>query len=169
MEREYEAHLLEDDGRIPNNPRLPVLVYPEAMRGDGDLRSRFMRRLEDNGWGGAWVGGVFPYHHYHSTAHEVLCVVRGEARITFGGEGGIPLDLSAGDAVAIPAGVGHRDAGSSGDFAVIGAYPEGQSWDLLTGRPEERPQALENIRAVPLPENDPVFGGKGPLTERWRP
>lgn len=163
---EYEGHLLQDDGRIPNNPRLPLIVYPRALAG-GDLRSEFMRRLVEHGWGGAWVGGVFSYHHYHSTAHEVLCVIGGEARLELGGEAGITLEVSAGDAVVIPAGVGHRDAGSSGDFAVIGAYPEGQSWDLLTGGPEERPQALENIRSVPLPAADPVFGEAGPLVARW--
>jgi uncharacterized protein YjlB len=27
---------------------------------------------------------------------------------------------------------------------------------------------LANIRAVPLPEADPVFGADGPLVERWR-
>lgn len=163
---EYEEHLLRDDGRIPNNPRLPLIVYPQALAG-GDLRSEFMWRLGENGWGGAWMGGVFSYDHYHSTAHEVLCVVGGEARLALGGESGISVRVSAGDAVVIPAGVGHRDAGSSGDFAVIGAYPEGQSWDLLTGKPEERPRALKNIRSVPLPAADPVFGEDGPLLGPW--
>lgn len=165
MTVEYEEHLLHDDGRTPNNPRLPLIVYPRALAG-GELRSEFMRRL-GAGWSGAWVGGVFSYHHYHSTAHEVLCVIGGEARLEFGGEAGITLEVAAGDAVVIPAGVGHRDAGSSRDFAVIGAYPEGQSWDLLTGRPEERPQALENIEDVPLPAADPVFGEEGALAARW--
>lgn len=165
MTVEYEEHLLHDDGRIPNNPRLPLLTYRRALTG-GDLRSGFMRRL-GAGWGGAWVGGVFSYHHYHSTAHEVLCVVGGEARLELGGEAGISVEVAAGDALVIPAGVGHRDAGSSREFAVIGAYPEGQSWDLLTGRPEERPQALENIGNVPLPETDPISGRDGPLVARW--
>lgn len=166
MDLRHETYLLQDDGRIPNNPRLPLILYPDALEG-GDLRSRFMRSLE-TGWGGAWVGRVFPYHHYHSTAHEALCVVGGEARITFGGEQGITLELLAGDAVAIPAGVGHCDSGSSHDFAVIGAYPDGQSWDLLTGEPEERPWALDNIRAVPTPKTDPLCGADGPLTALWR-
>lgn len=166
MEPRYEEHLLEDDGRIPNNPRLPLLVYPGALEGE-ELRGRFMRELEKNGWGGAWVGGVFSYHHYHSTAHEALCVAGGEARITFGGESGIDLEILAGDAVVIPAGVGHCNSGSSSDFAVIGAYPDGQSWDLLTGDPGERPQALQNIRSVPLPRADPVFGAEGPAVTRW--
>ena len=59
------------------------------------------------------------------------------------------------------------NSGSSSDFAVIGAYPDGQSWDLLTGDPGERPQALQNIRSVPLPRADPVFGAEGPAVTRW--
>lgn len=162
MQPRYEEYLLENDGRTLNNPRLPLLVYPGALEGE-DLRQRFMRELEKNGWGGAWVGGAFSYHHYHSTAHEALRAVGGEARLTFGGESGIELDLSAGDPVVIPAGVGHCNSGSSSGFAVIGAYPDGQSWDLLIEEdPGELPRALENIRSVPLPQADPVFGADGP-------
>ncbi len=50
-------------------------------------------------WLGAWRDGIFAFHHFHSTAHEVL----------------------------------------------------------------------GKIRAVPLPEADPVLGAAGPLTELWRP
>lgn len=51
---------------------------------------------------------------------------------------------------------------------MVGAYPRGQSWDLRTGEPGERPEVLENIRRVPLPETDPLFGENGPLAEHWR-
>jgi uncharacterized protein YjlB len=43
----------------------------------------------------------------------------------------------------------------------------GQRWDLCTGQPDERPQVLENIRQVPLPDSDPVYGAMGPLHEAW--
>jgi uncharacterized protein YjlB len=124
--------------------------------------------FQKNGWGGIWRDGVFSYHHYHSTAHEVLGVVRGSARIAFGGPEGIAVEVETGDVAVIPAGVGHCNLGSSGDFLVIGAYPRGQSWDLRTGEPDERREVLENIRKVPLPETDPVFGDKGPLIEHWQ-
>jgi uncharacterized protein YjlB len=166
-EVEVRAYFFEDDGRIPNNPELPLLVYAGALAGSDNTAGRLGRLLKENGWGGIWRNGVFSYHHYHSTAHEVLGVVGGEARITFGGERGETLEVAAGDVVVIPAGVGHRNAGSGAGFEVIGAYPAGQSWDLRTGDPEDRPGALENVRAVPLPRTDPLFGSGGPLRERW--
>jgi uncharacterized protein YjlB len=167
QEPEARTHLFEDDGRIPNNPELPLLVYSQALPASTDLPSECEALFRENGWGASWSDGVFPYHHYHSTAHEVLGVVGGEARIAFGGEAGVAVEVEAGDVVVIPAGVGHRNVGSSGDFLVIGAYPRGQSWDLRTGEPGERPEVLENIRNVPLPEADPVYGEKGPVREHW--
>jgi uncharacterized protein YjlB len=35
------------------------------------------------------------------------------------------------------------------------------------GQPKERPQADENIKRVPLPALDPVYGAHGPLQEHW--
>jgi uncharacterized protein YjlB len=163
--REYR---FEDDGSIPNNPTLPLLVYPQALA-ESDLdSSRCRDLLAGNGWGGAWVNGVFPYHHYHSTSHEVLCVVSGSASIAFGGLQGEKIEVSAGDAVVIPAGVGHCNEGSNGGFSVVGAYPRGQEdYDLRTGEEGERPWVLENIRNVALPDSDPLFGQEGPLLQRW--
>jgi uncharacterized protein YjlB len=95
-------------------------------------------------------------------------VMSGEARIALGGPEGTTVEVKAGDVVVIPAGVGHRNAGSNSDFAVLGAYPRGQeSYDLRTGEEGERPEVLENIRNVPLPEADPLYGPGGPLPARW--
>ncbi len=163
--REYR---FEDDGRIPNNPNLPLLVYPRGLSEPEQQPSRCKELLAKNGWGGAWVDGVFSYHHYHSTSHEVLCVVSGRTSIAFGGPEGETVEVQAGDMVVIPAGVGHCNSGSSGDFTVVGAYPRGQeNYDLRTGEEGERPKVLENIRDVPLPEADPLFGEGGPLLQRW--
>jgi len=168
QEIEFREHFFEDDGRIPNNPELPLLVYPGALRESYLYPSRCKELLKENGWGGAWNNGVFSYHHYHSNAHEVLCVVSGEASIALGGPEGTTLEVKAGDVVVIPAGVGHCNAGSNSDFAVVGAYPRGQgSYDLRTGEEDERPEVLENIRNVPLPKADPLFGSGGPLLDRW--
>jgi uncharacterized protein YjlB len=69
--------------------------------------------------------------------------------------------------IVIPAGVGHKNLGASADFGVVGAYPDGRDWDLLTGQPGERPKADQNIAALPIPGNDPVFGLDGPIREIW--
>jgi hypothetical protein len=95
-------------------------------------------------------------------------VVVGEAHLTFGGPEGETVEVEAGDAVVIPAGVGRCNEGSSGDFSVIGAYPRGQeSYDLRTGEEGERPEVLDNIRNASLPNTDPLFGEEGPLLRYW--
>jgi uncharacterized protein YjlB len=166
------THLLPDDGRIPNNPTLPLLVYGGALRLAAHDIARDPARIAErlyatNGWGSGWRNGIYTFHHYHSTAHEVLSIVRGTARVHFGGESGPRLDVGPGDVVVIPAGVGHKNLGSSRDLLVVGAYPAGQTWDLLRGDPEELPSALENIARVPLPTKDPIYGRAGPLLTHW--
>jgi uncharacterized protein YjlB len=166
---EPERHLFEDDAKIPNNPRLPLLVYAGALDfGGGDPAAACEAVFAANRWDRSWRNGIYPFPHYHSTAHEALGICRGEARVRFGGERGVVLTVRAGDVVVIPAGVGHQNLGASGDLLVVGAYPPGPSWDLCTGKPEERPRVLESIRAVPLPPADPLFGEDGPLIEHWR-
>jgi uncharacterized protein YjlB len=164
-----ERHLFEDDGKIPNNPRLPFLVYPGALDfGDGDPAALCEAVFAANQWDRSWRNGIYPFPHYHSTAHEALGICRGEARVRFGGAKGVLLTVRAGDAVVIPAGVGHQNLGASGDFLVVGAYPPGPGWDLCTCDEDERPHVLDNIAAVPLPPADPLFGADGPLTLHWR-
>jgi uncharacterized protein YjlB len=164
---QVQTYSFEDDGQIPNHPTLPLLVYADVLPHGHNRLAMCQELFERNSWSGTWFDSVFDYHHYHSTAHEVLGVVNGEATIRFGGEQGTPIQVQAGDVVVIPAGVGHCNERSSANFRVVGAYPLGQRWDLCTGKPEERPDVLENIRQVPLPETDPVYGSHGPLIETW--
>lgn len=165
--RQVKAMRFEDDGAIPNS-RLPLLVYPGAVEPSGDDPAAiFEARFAANGWRGAWRNGIYPFPHYHSTAHEVLGIARGEARVRFGGARGAALTVRPGDVVVIPAGVGHQNLGASADLLVVGAYPGGAAWDLCYGRPEERPRVLANIARVPLPAADPVDGREGPLFEHW--
>lgn len=167
---EPETHRFADDGRIPNNPGLPLLLYRRVL----DLPAADpARAFEDvfarHGWRGSWRNGIYGFHHYHSTAHEVLGIARGRVRVRLGGAAGLATELAAGDVVVIPAGVGHKNEGASPDLLVVGAYPEGQDWDLCRGDPAERPRVLANIAAVPPPATDPSFGIGGPLTRLWRP
>lgn len=165
---EVETFRFEDDGHIPNNPALPLLLYRAAIRPGEDAAMCFEALFAANGWGGGWRDGIYDYHHFHSNAHEVLGIAKGEARVRFGGDGGATVAVRAGDVIVIPAGVGHRNEGASDDLLVVGAYPGGRQPDLRTGAPGERPKVLENIRAVPLPEADPVCGDDGPLLRYWR-
>jgi uncharacterized protein YjlB len=162
-----ELYRLADDGTIPNNPVLPLIVYRGALMPSDDAAEQFETMFARNGWAGGWRNGIFAYHHYHSTAHEVLGIARGQARVRFGGDGGESIDVRQGDAVVVPAGVGHKRESASPDLLVIGAYPDGRAPDLNTGKPNERPRVLANIARVALPAADPVFGKAGPLTKQW--
>ena len=162
---EPETHVFEDAGGIPNS-RLPVLVYHEV---EGASEAPGCQELfAANGWLGGWVDGIFSFHHFHSTAHEVLGIVGGSATVVLGGPSGCRFEVARGDVLVLPAGTGHCNAGGSADLLVVGAYPNGMRWDLRRGDPAEREEVLANIGAVPLPETDPVHGPGGPLTEVWR-
>jgi len=159
---------LQDDGTFPNNAKLPLLVYPEAgSLAASDTASTYEALFGQNGWSGSWRNGIYSFHHYHSTAHEVLGVYGGQAKVQVGGDEGVLLSMNPGDVIIIPAGGAHKNIGSSGDFGVVGAYPAGQRWDMNYGKAGERPQADENIAQVPLPEQDPVYGAEGPLLDHW--
>jgi len=166
---QVETFFLIDDGTFPNNERLPLLLY-RAVLGTGafDLVARARELFHENHWGGSWVNGIYGYHHYHSTAHEVLAIAAGQAKVQFGGKRGEIVTVAAGDAVVIPAGVAHKNLGSSDDFTVVGAYPKGQHYDMCYGKEGERPEADENIAAVPLPQADPFGGPDGPLMHHWQ-
>ncbi len=161
-------YLLKDDGSIPNNKKLPLLVYQNALKLPAQNLAGVIEDIfRANQWGASWRNGVYSFHHYHSTAHEVLAVYQGKAKVQFGGENGVIISVGPGDVVIISAGVGHKNLGSSRDFRVVGAYPPGQRCDMNYGKPGERPQADENIARVPLPPTDPVYGSNGPLIDHW--
>jgi uncharacterized protein YjlB len=164
-----EAFILTNDGVFPNNPKLPLLMYKKALNAEiPDLISHVQAIFADHHWGNSWIDSVYDFHHYHSTAHEVLAVCGGQAHILFGGEHGIEQSVSAGDVIVIPAGVAHKNLGSERGLVVVGAYPRGQEHDMCYGKHEERPTRDRNIVSVPLPEADPLYGAEGPLLEHWR-
>ena len=161
-------HLLRDDGTFPNNAKLPLLVYQGALvLGRNNPASIVEDLFESNGWSGSWRNGIYSYHHYHSTAHEVLGVYSGSAKVQLGGENGVTLTVCRADVVIIPAGVAHKNLGASTDFRVVGAYPQGQRPDLCYGKTGERPRTDDNIARVPAPQMDPFYGADGPMKKHW--
>jgi uncharacterized protein YjlB len=162
-----ETYRLADDGVVPNSP-LPLVVYRGALPAGGDRAGFCAARFAQNGWPDAWRNGIYAHHHYHSTAHEVLGIARGRARLRLGGDTGETVELNAGDVVVIPAGVAHKRESASADLLVVGAYPEGQHPDLCRAKPAARERALARIAAVPLPAADPVTGGSAPLLDCWQ-
>jgi len=129
---------------------------------------RVKEHLASHSWTSAWINGIFDFPHYHSTAHEVLVCTGGNATLQLGGDGGRELEIRSGDAMVLPAGTAHQRLSSDGDFTIVGAYPEGQSFDMMYGKAEERPEADRRIRDVDKPVSDPFYDSERGLWELWK-
>jgi uncharacterized protein YjlB len=170
MPAEPQTYRFDDDGETPNNPRLPLVLYRAAVPIVGaDPAASFERAFSQHGWSNGWRNGIFDFLHFHIQTHEVLGIARGAARVEFGGAGGCTVDLVAGDVAVLPAGVGHRRISASPDLLVVGAYPGGGSADHQTPGRTSHGAAIKAIFEVPRPDQDPVYGKRGPLMELWRP
>jgi len=162
-------YILMDDGTFPNNASLPVLHYKNVMDiQDNDPASFAIHILEKNNWMPVLVNGLYTYHHYHSSTHEVIVVYSGNAKVLLGGPEGVIVNLQKGDVLVLPAGVAHKNIGCSNDFKCLGAYPKGQQYDINYGYITDRPGADIKIENLSLPESDPVFGIDGPLFDYWK-
>jgi uncharacterized protein YjlB len=165
-----QTFMFADDGSVPNNARLPFLIYRGAidLAGTPDPEDVIEKTFQDNGWGGLWRNGIYGYVHYHSMIHEGMGVARGRAWVRFGGAKGEKIEITKGDVAILPAGTGHQCLWASQDLMVIGAYPKTGRYDLCRGSKAEHAKALASIPQVPLPDTDPVFGADGPLLRLWR-
>jgi uncharacterized protein YjlB len=153
------------DDWVPNNQRLPALLYRQAIPADSDRAAACEELFDRNDWPPQWRDGIYPFHHYHSTTHEILGIARGNGRVLLGGANGLPLEIGAGDCMLLPAGTGHCRLAASADFLVVGAYPPGQAWDLR--RDALSAAELSAMALVPFPSTDPVTGRTGGLLNFW--
>jgi uncharacterized protein YjlB len=170
MSKSPLTFLFKDDGAVPNNPALPVLIYKGAIETTGDTAATIEHLFGRNGWGhGQWRNGIYPFVHYHSMIHEVLGIARGHARVQLGGPSGETFEFAAGDVAILPAGTGHQRLSGSNDLLVIGAYPPRGTYNLCRGdNPADRDKALTTIPKVPVPGSDPVLGKNGGVAKLWR-
>jgi uncharacterized protein YjlB len=166
--RKPHTVLFKDDGVIPNNPDLPLVLYRSPLRlsDSFDPAAMFEELFERNGWSDSWRNGIYDYAHYHSRIHEVLGIARGSARVQFGGSRGRAFTLKAGDVAILPAGTGHQCIKASRDFLVVGAYPRLGTYDECTSLKQHK-RALVTIPKVGRPRKDPVYGAEGPLLRAW--
>jgi uncharacterized protein YjlB len=147
---------------MPNSP-LPVLLYRSALPSSADLAAEMERIFTANKWPPQWRNGVYSFHHYHSTAHEVLGFAAGHANLMLGGEGGETVTVHAGDVLVLPTGTGHCRISASDDFLVIGAYPENEHWDICSSAAS--PEILASMRKVLFPQSDPLTGPTRPASQ----
>ena len=91
--------LFADDGLVPNNPTLPLVIYRGAIEVTHvrDPAALFEAAFARNDWAQSRRNGIYPFVHYHSMCHEVLGIARGRARVRFGGGLGEELVVNAGD------------------------------------------------------------------------
>ncbi|MFZ0607898.1 MAG: cupin domain-containing protein [Xanthobacteraceae bacterium] len=163
------THTFADDGRIPNNPDLPLVLYRGGivLAGSPDPEAVIEKTFAANGWGNMWRNGIYPYVHYHSMIHEAMGVVRGRATVRFGGNNGEDIEITPGDVVILPAGTGHQRLAQTPELVVIGAYPPTGKYDLCRGSRPDHARATVTIPKVPRPATDPIFGNNGPLIFLW--
>ena len=161
----HERLMIEEMGAFPNS-RWPVLLWRGVWTGE-DVGDEIAARFREHGWGGIWRDGIYDFHHFHAEAHEALGCALGWIRLQLGGPDGPHITLEAGDVALLPAGIGHRRIASAADYAIIGAYPDGQSPDLERGDPARLAIMRERAAALPRPSSDPVDGAEGAVQQDW--
>lgn len=162
--------VLKQHEKFPNS-KFPVLIYKTALAlpHQKNRSSEIIRKiLARNGWSNSWRNGIYDFHHYHSITHECMAISKGSATVLIGGPKGKKIKLSQGDVILIPAGVAHKCLRFSEGFQCVGAYPQGKDYDINTGTAGEYAKAISNIKKLPVPLKDPVFGRQGFLKIYWK-
>ena len=84
--------LLPETKSGPNNPTLPVVIYRGVFdRQVAEKDKLFQQCFGQSGWKGVWKNGIYDYHHFHPSSHEVLGIAKGSVHLMLGGEDGEEL------------------------------------------------------------------------------
>ena len=163
------ALMFADDGSIPNNPRLPFLVY----RGAIDLTGTPNRRSDREDLRPSRLGRDVAQRHLslRALSFDDPRGARHRARPRQGAvrrQRGRGCSTSAGDVVVLPAGTGHQCLWAAPELWSSAPIRKSGKYDLCRGSKAEHANAVDTIPSVPLPDTDPVFGEDGPLTKLWR-
>jgi len=142
-----EIPQLGPNGWMPNNARLPVLLYRGVVNATGnDPASAYEAIFRRTSWPAQWRNGVYPFHHYHSTAHEVLGFAGGTARPCLADRTATKSKSMQATSLYCPP--GPDTAGSKPvRLLVVGAYPPDQTWDIC----REAPTPEMSAHMVQLP------------------
>ena len=152
---------------IPNTSiqKKPLLIYRSAFQQSVSAAAIETHLLSVGIVEPQWRYTMYSQSHFHSTAHEVLCVASGKARLCFGGEENpkrVETVLEKGDVMVVPAGVAHRLLEDmNGGFNMVGSYPTGRSWDMCYGNEGEE-ERVKGIASLGWFERDPIYGNEGP-------
>lgn len=152
---------IKENKPFPNN-EIPVIIYKDALEtlfDDSNYSDEeVLRFLESNRYSNGWTNGILTRHHFHSNAHEVLACVSGSASVQLGGPKSDIITFKKGDVLFLPAGTAHKNIETTGNFTIVGAYPNGGSYDMRYGEIVEYEQMKVNIGNVDEPKFDPVTG-----------
>lgn len=160
-------------GLMPNTSlqNKPLLIYHSAFSSSPLSASQIETYIRSVGvCAPQWRYTMYSTTHFHSTTHELLVISSGKARLLFGGEGnpgGVKVDVTAGDVILVPAGVGHQLLEDHGGFEMVGSYPVGaEKWDMCYGREGDNSKGIEaRIRGLGWFDKDPLYGQEGPALE----
>ncbi|KAK0379515.1 hypothetical protein CMEL01_16516 [Colletotrichum melonis] len=178
-----EAYPLKRTAHCPNND-LPVLIYRDVLQPLNEESAS--ERLQRHGWEKKGTWGTISLKHFHPNTHECYGVFQGSSELVFG-EGvsddvgsGVRCIVRAGDVVVVPAGVGHASVSKAEgaadpvegepEYRYVGVYPKGSphyKYEIGKKKLEEKSGLLEEVSAVPVPPNDPLYGIDGPLVRIW--
>jgi len=71
----YTSFVFHDDGTYPNND-LPSVLLKQAIKSTGSIDPGTIEKIfHENNWENSWGNGLYPFHQYHSTAHDAYPVI----------------------------------------------------------------------------------------------